>query len=185
MKNAARAAAVAFAFLFASGAASAHVASVRLQGTFKMEGTIAAEDVYGEHTGEHVQRTWNFFPQCARGGCGRVLLKRRRSGRHILDVVMLTRQPSGLYVGHGKFWIALDCAGQIESHGGIATETITLRVTRTTLLGTTRFATAISAIYSNASRVNLTRCPGAIGLDAASYSGHLTSPLPRRRKTLR
>ncbi len=177
MRKAARAVAVTLAVL-AGGAANARaqLVPVRLQGTFAMSGTVAAQDVYGEHTGERVSRTWNFLAQCDRGPCGRVLLQRKRSGQHILDVVMLIRQPSGLYVGQGQFWVPLDCAGQVESRGGLASETITVRVTRTKLIGTTRFAAAISATYVNTSRVNLTHCPGAIGQDAAQYQGQLVSP---------
>ena len=163
-----------------AGIARAQLAPLRLQGVFSMSGAVAAENVYGEHTGEHVQRTWDFAPQCARGTCRRVQLTRKRSGRHVLDVVVLTRQPSGSYVGQGKFWVPLECAGQVESHGGVATETITVRITDTTLLGTTRFVTGITATYVNTSRMNLTRCPGALGQDAAQYQGRLASPLPPR-----
>jgi PKD domain len=178
--RAARAAAVLLAVLAADAAiARAQTASLRIQGTFTMTGTLtAAVDVFGERPGERVDRRWSFFPQCARGTCRRVQLKRRRSGRHILDVVMLARQPSGLYLGQSTFWIPLQCAGQVESHGGLAAETIAVRVTRTQLIGTTRFATAISASYTNPSRTNLTHCPGGIGHDAASYTGRLRSPLP-------
>jgi hypothetical protein len=137
-----------------------------------------ADDVFGEHPGERVRRTWSFMPQCPGGGCRRVLLKRQRSGRDILDVVMLARQPSGLYLGEGSFWVPLRCAGQVDSHGGLATETITVHITHTQLVGATRFATAIRATYTNPSRTNLTRCPGGIGHDAARYRGHLASPLP-------
>jgi PKD domain len=167
--------------MIAGGAATAHaqVAPVRLQGTFRMAGTVTtADDVFGEHQGQRVRRTWNLIPQCGGVRCRRVLLERRRSGRHIRDAVMLARQPSGLYLGQGSFSVPLRCAGQVESRGGLATETITVRVTGTQLVGTTRFATAISATYTNPSRVNLTRCPGAIGHDAARYNGHLAGPLP-------
>lgn len=154
-------------------------APVRLQGTFAMAGTVTiAHHVYGEHRGERVRRTWAFLPQCAIGTCRRVLLARRRSNRRLLDLVMLVRQPSGTYRGRGRFWVALRCAGRVIALGGVATETITARVTRTRLIGATRFATALSATYTNPRRANLTRCPGGIGHDAASYRGHLTSPLP-------
>lgn len=159
--------------------AQAQTAPLRLQGTFTMHGVLTAvENVYGEHQGQHVRRSWTFVPKCGTGGCRRVLLKRRRSGRHILDLVMLRRQRSGLYRGRGRFWVPLRCAGQVDRHGGLATETITVRITGTQLVGTTRFATAIRATFANISRVNLTRCPGGIGHDAARYRGHLASPLP-------
>lgn len=180
MKKAGRVVVVVLAVL-AGGATSAqaHRVRLRLQGTFSMRGTVTTDDdVLGERPGERVQRAWNFFPQCASATCRRGLLTRRRSGRHILDEVMLARQPSGLYVGQGSFWVPLSCAGLLDAHGGLATETITVQITRTELVGTTPFATAISATYTNPGRENLTRCPGAIGHDAASYNGHLASPLP-------
>jgi PKD domain len=167
--------------VLASGAAGAQArrVPVRLQGTFSMRGTLTTDDdVFGERPGERVQRAWSFFPQCASATCRRVLLKRRRSGRHILDEVMLVRQPSGLYTGRGSFLVPLSCAGVVDAHGGLATETITVRITLTQLVGTTPFATAISATYTNPSRENLTRCPGSIGHDAAAYTGHLAVPLP-------
>jgi hypothetical protein len=179
MKHAAGVAAVALAVLASGGAARAQAAPARLVGTFTMAGTVTvADDVYGERAGEHVRRTWHFVPQCGNGWCRRVLLKRRRSGQHILDEVMLVRQPSGGYVGKSRFWVPLRCAGALESRGGVATETITVRITAAQLVGTTRFATAISATYANPSRTNLTHCSGGIGHDAAQYQGRLTSPLP-------
>jgi hypothetical protein len=180
VKNAAGMAAVAFAIaLSGAGTARAQNAPTRLEGTFAMAGTVTtADDVYGERTGEHVRRTWHFVPQCASGACRRVLLVRRRSGRHILDEVMLVRQPSGVYAGQSSFWLAIRCAGQLDSRGGLATESITVRITVAQLVGTTRVATAIGATYANPSRTNLTRCPGGLGHDAARYHGRLTSPLP-------
>jgi hypothetical protein len=175
-------AAVILAVLASGGAAAqGRIVPLRLQGTFTMLGTITtADDVFGEHSGQRVQRTWNLIPpqQCLDGNCRRALLTRQRSGMHIPDTVMLTRQASGSFLGHGSFWVPLSCAGQTEAHGGLAIETITVRVDHTRLVGTTRFATAISATYTNDSRVNRTRCPGQIGHDAARYQGHLVSPLP-------
>jgi PKD domain len=157
----------------------AQAGSIRLEGSFAMSGTLTAVDnVYGEHRGEHVRRTWSFLPRCATGPCDRVTLRRRRSGRHILDVVGLARRGPSLYVGSGRFWIALTCAGAIVRHGGLATETITVRITGTATVGTTRVATRLRATYTNPKRTNLTRCPGGIGHDAASYHGRRITPLP-------
>jgi PKD repeat protein len=103
---------------------------------------------------------------------------RRRSGKHIRDVLVLKRRRQNQYVGTGHFWVALKCAGQLIPHGGRATEKITVRVTHTTLIGTTPVATRIKATYQNPSRANLTRCPGGIGHDAATYGGTLTNPQP-------
>jgi len=150
-----------------------------LRGSFAMTGTVTtADNVYGEHRGQRVRRTWNFLPLCPDGSCQGVLLGRRRSSRHILDLVALTLGPSGGYRGHGRFSVALRCNGRVVLNGGLAYETITARITSTQLVGTTRFATAISATYTNPRRRNLTRCPGGIGHDAARYRGRLTSQLP-------
>ena len=48
----------------------------RLQGTFALRGRLTtADNVYGEHQGQRVHRTWAIFaPQCAAGGCRRVIL---------------------------------------------------------------------------------------------------------------
>lgn len=160
-------------------AAAAPAVKGRLQGTFAMKGTvITAVNVYGEHVGQRVQRTWTFNPRCPTGACQRVILKRERSGQNILDRVVLTRQAPGVYVGHGQFWVPLRCAGQLVAHGGQASETIAVRIIHTTKVGSTHFATAIRATYNNPTRVNLTRCPGGIGHDAARYHGRLTSALP-------
>jgi len=157
----------------ALGAVDAH-----LQGTFAMRARITfVDNVFGEHRGERLQRSWTFAPWCAAGVCRAVTLDRQRSGRHILDVVVLKHRGAGLYVGQGRFWVPLRCAGQVVAHGGLATETITVRITHTELVGTTRFATGVKATYRNPRRVNLTTCPGGIGSDAAKYSGLLASPL--------
>ncbi len=154
-------------------------APARLGGTFLMLGKLTyVRNVYGEHRGQKVQRTWIFLPHCATGACNRVTLVRRRSGKRIRDVVVLKRHKQNLYVGTGQFWIALNCAGKIIEHGGRASEKITVRVTRTRLIGTNLFAAGIKATYQNPSRVNLTACPGGIGQDAATYSGTLTSTSP-------
>lgn len=179
MKGAAGAAAALALIVSGVAPASGQAMRGRLQGTFTMHGRLTSvQDVYGEHQGQRVSRTWTFLPQCASGSCRRVLLERQRSGRHILNVLMLRRRALGRYVGRGSFWVPLRCEGHLVRHGGRATETITIRVTGTTMVGTTRFATTIRATYQNPSRENLTRCPGGIGHDAATYRGHLASPLP-------
>ena len=152
----------------------------RLGGTFLMLGKLTSvQNVYGEHRGQRVQRTWFFIPNCATGACRKVTLARRRSGKHILDVVTLKRHRPDLYVGTGHFWIALKCNGQVVQHGGQATEKITVRVTRTQVIGGAPVATGLKATYQNPSRVNLTKCPGGIGHDAATYTGTQTSSLVR------
>ena len=151
----------------------------RLEGTFAMRGVLTfVNDVYGEHRGERVRRSWRFVPRCASGSCRLVTLERRRSERHIRDSIVLTRRSRTVYRGTGRFWVPLLCAGRVVRHGGLATETITVRVTRSVLVGTTRLATRVRATYDNPTRVNLTRCPGGIGRDAARYTGSRAGPLP-------
>lgn len=159
--------------------ASGLAAPARLGGTFTMVGKLTyVRTVYGERRGQRVQRTWIFLPHCATGVCNRVTLVRRRSGKKIRDVLVLKRRHQNQYVGTGRFWIALNCAGKVIPHGGRATEKITVRVTRAQVIGGTLFAAGIKATYQNPSRVNLTACPGGIGQDAATYSGKLTSTSP-------
>jgi hypothetical protein len=156
-----------------------NLAGIRLKGSFTMHGTLTfVDNVHGEHRGGHVVRTWTFVPRCQVGACQTVTLRRQRSGQRILDVVQLHRRGRGLYVGTGRFWIALRCAGSVVRHGGLATEIIRVRVTRTTVVGRTPEATTLSATYDNPSRQNLTRCPGGIGRDAATYTGRVQSPPP-------
>lgn len=161
-------------FGVAHGAAAA--VGARLQGTFAMTGRITSVgNVYGEHVGQRVVHSWTFSPWCAVGACRAVTLYRHRSRRGVLNVLVLKRRAPGLYVGHGRFWLALDCAGRVMAHGGLATERIVVRITRTERVGQRRFATALRASYVNPSRVNLTRCPGGLGHDAARYTGRLMS----------
>jgi hypothetical protein len=170
---------------FALVAPAAGVAApARLGGTFLMIGKLTfVDNVYGEHRGQRVRRTWIFIPNCATGVCNGATLVRRRSGKHLIDTVVLKRRRQNLYVGTGHFWIALKCGGQVVNHGGRATEKITVRITRTGVIGTTLIATGISATYQNPSRVNLTRCPGGIGRDAATYQGSLVGPVPASTST--
>jgi hypothetical protein len=159
-----------------AGSAGAQGMSALLQGTFAMRGRLTtAVGVFGEHLGQRVRRSWTFVPGCQKVDCQHVMLTRQRSGRHIPDVVALSLKSPGLYVGHSRFWIALRCAGQVVTHGGLVAEKITVRITATATQGTTPVATAISATYRNPWRKNLTQCPGGLGHDAARYHGQLAS----------
>ncbi len=168
---------VAFVLAFSGGTATAaHPVDALLKGTFTMKGTISvASHVYGEHAGQHVTRSWTFTPSCSSGGCPRVVLKRFRSTRHVLDKVTLKRKGPGVYVGKHRFWLALRCGSKVVTHGGYANETITVKIMRAVSNAGTRMATAIRATYNNPSRANQTRCPGNIGHDAANYSGQLNT----------
>jgi hypothetical protein len=171
-------AATALALLSTAAPASAAI-DARLQGTFTMQGHLTvAVDVRGEHRGAQITRTWTFTPSCATGVCDAVTLVRDRSPKHIPDMLVLERTGPGVYVGRGKFSVALFCAGRVRPHGGVALEKITVRITQVQTVGTTAYATALSASYVNPKRINNTRCPGGIGHDAAVYTGQLSSALP-------
>ncbi len=151
----------------------------RLQGGFTMQGVVTVADhVYGEHPGEQVTRVWTFLPGCATGICQTVTLQRQRSNKHILETIVLHRQGPGRYVGHGRFSVRLFCAGRVRPHGGVALETITVRITQVQAVAGVEYATGVSASYVNPQRINNTRCPGGIGHDAAKYTGQLAGPLP-------
>lgn len=165
--------------LLASATPAAAAIDARLQGTFAMQGKLTVVDhVYGEYRGEQVTRTWTFLPGCSTGVCQTVTLQRDRSGRHLIDTVVLQRQAPGVYVGHGRFAVALYCAGRVRPHGGLALETITVKITQIQTVAGVPYATAVTASYVNPKRLNLTRCPGGIGHDAAVYTGQLSSGLP-------
>jgi hypothetical protein len=171
---------IAVALVVSFGAVPGALGAVgaRLRGTFAMTGRITSADgVYGEHVRQRVRHAWTFAPWCAAGPCRAVTLYRRRSSRGVLNVLVLRRRAPGVYVGHGRFWLALSCAGTVVAHGGLATEQILVRITRTEIVAGRRFATAVRARYVNPSRINLTRCPGGLGHDSARYAGRLTGPV--------
>ena len=157
---------------------SSRGAAIRLDGGFSLNGRVTyVDDVDGEHRGEHVHRVWTLVPRCQARVCARVALSRQRSAERIPNAILL-RQKGGVYRGTGGFWIALSCGGDLNRHGGWATEAITTRVTASATVGTTRLATELTAQYTNPTRTNRTRCPGGLGRDAAIYHGRLSTPLP-------
>ncbi len=157
-----------------SAAAAPRGVNARLRGVFTMQGKITlARNVYNERAGQRFTRGWTFYPQCKAGACQRVKLKRRRSGRGILDSLMLDRKSPGFYSAKSRFWIRLKCGGHLIKHGGLVNERITVRITRTVRVNGVSYASRISASYHNPSRYQYTRCPGGIGRDGASYTGSL------------
>ncbi len=146
--------------------------NARLRGVFTMQGKITlARNVYGERAGQHITRTWSFYPLCKAGACQRVALKRLRSGRAVLDSLVLDRKSPGVYSAKSRFWIRLKCGGHLIKHGGLVNERITVRITRAVRVNGVRYASGISASYHNPSRYQYTRCPGGIGRDGATYTG--------------
>jgi hypothetical protein len=160
-------------------APAAAASGLRLAGTFTMHGTITvAGGVNGESVGQRVRRMWTFVPGCPAGACATITLRRRRSPRHVADTVLLRRRARGVYAGTHHFWIPALCAGRVVSHGGLATETITVTVTAAITTETGQLATAVNASYVNPQRLNFTRCPGSLGQDAAYYTGRLVTHAP-------
>ena len=53
-----------------------------------------------------------------------------------------------------------------------------MKVTRSAVIQSTPFATAVQATYKNPRRVNRTPCPGSLGRDGGKYNGGLSSPTP-------
>jgi hypothetical protein len=148
--------------------------NARLRGVFTMQGTITlARNVYNERAGQHFTRGWTFYPKCNAGACQRVQLKRRRSGRGILDSLVLDRKSPGFYSAKSRFWIRLKCGSHVIKHGGLVNERITVRITRTVRVNGVLYASGIRASYHNPSRYQYTRCPGGIGRDGATYTGSL------------
>jgi hypothetical protein len=152
--------------------------AARLQGTWSMNARVTrATNVRGEKKGQRFKRRWTFTSSCVSGPCSTVKLRRERSNKQF-DTITLTRAGS-TYSGSGKFYLRLRCGGKTYKRGGVARYTIKLKVTKTRSVQGTKFATRVSATYTNARRVNRTPCAGSLGRDAGTYSGKLTSPFPK------
>jgi uncharacterized membrane protein len=143
-----------------------------------MSGRVTrADGVRGEHVGQRVTRAWAFTSSCAAGPCKQVALRRERAA-HRFDKLTLRRASRGVLAGNGRFYVPLRCAGRTYAHGGIAYFSLRLSVRRARVVQGIRFATAVDATYRNTKRVNRTRCAGALGRDAGTYSGRLSSAVP-------
>ena len=139
----------------------------QLRGSFQMNGRVTvAQNVRGERVGEVVQRTWTFTPQCPIGPCVVQLVRGRATGT---DTLTLQQTATDTYAGSGTFFAPLRCAGRVYPHGQEVPFRITVHITAVT----GDVASTISATYVNRSRINLTRCVGVLGHDAARYTGQL------------
>jgi hypothetical protein len=156
------------------------VGDALIRGAFVMRGVITnAVNVAGEHPGEQVRRNWEVHPSgCADGVCSRLQVVRNR-GSVKDSYVVLWRVGPGSYQGNGAFWVGLSCLGRRYSLGSRAPYTIDLQVTQRRLIGSVSYATRVHATYVNLSRTDATPCPLGGASDAASYSGRLTSRLPK------
>jgi PKD domain-containing protein len=172
------AAAATFAALSLGMGATAADTGGRLQGTWTMKGKITrADNVRGERKGQRITREWKFSSTCASGPCNTAKLTRKRThGQR--DATVLERVRRNVYSGKGRFYVRLRCAGKVYPRGGLATMSISVKVTRSVTVQDKLFATRMSATYNNPKRVNRTPCAGSIGRDAATYTGTLTSPVP-------
>jgi hypothetical protein len=174
----AAAAAATLAALSAGMSAGAADSGGRLQGTWTMKGKITrADNVRGERKGQRIRREWKLSSTCASGPCKTVKVTRKRTAGQ-KDTTMLTRVRRNYYSGKGRFYVRLRCNGKVYPRGGLATMTLTVKVTRSATVQGKPFATGITATYNNPKRVNRTPCAGGIGRDAATYTGTLSSPVP-------
>lgn len=167
------AAAAALAALAATAVAgAADPVDARIDGQFRMKGTITrADHVRGEHEGQTVKRNWEFTSKCDVGPCGSVVLHRHR-GANKVDRLVLDRKGPGEYSGKGKFFFPIRCAGRVHKKGGEARVRIDVTVTAATLVDGQLTADEVSAKYTNPRRINHTQCTnGSLGRDGASYTG--------------
>lgn len=148
--------------------------SARLQGKFKMNGTVTvAENIRGEHRGEKVIRAWTFTPLCSRGVCATIKLVRTRGGG-ATDTVKLHRRAPGFYQGPGSFYAPLRCGGTTWPRGQFVRFTIAVKILSASEQNGTVIATRIKGSYANnRPRYNRTPCVAVLGHDAATYKGQL------------
>ncbi len=167
-----------------AGAAASHrtrpprPVDARISAAFVMHGRIVtAVRVPGEHRGQRITRQWTFTGQdCVGNTCRRLLLTRQRSANQF-DHLVLARTGVGRYAGGGRFYAALECKGAIYPQGQAASYRVTVSVTHAVAIQGARFATALTATYTNGRRTDRTICPTGPSHDAATYSG-TASPGP-------
>ncbi len=171
---AAAAASLIFAVTVPAGgqAAAASSPQARIVGAFVMHGRITvAVRVRGEHRGQAVTRRWTFSGvDCTGGSCRALRLRRQRSDNRF-DRLTLTRVAGGRYAGGARFTSALRCRGRRYPRGLVVPYRITVRVSQVTPVQGIPFAAQITAAYTNARRIDRTRCPVGPSHDAAQYIG--------------
>jgi hypothetical protein len=156
----------------AAAAPTTPTGSARLQGSFLLNGRITAvSGVRGERRGQRFQRTWTFNPTCPSGACAFIGLIRARAGG--TDRLTLRRRSPGVYIGSGRFFAPLRCAGQIYARGESVPFSVTVNVTSAAVSNGALIATGVSATYASRSRTNLTPCVRPPAREAASYTGQL------------
>ncbi len=147
----------------------------RVSAAFVMRGRITtAVRVKGERRGQRIARQWTLTGEnCARNSCRRLVLTRERSAGQF-DHLVLARTGVGRYAGNGLFFAALECRGAIYPQGQKVPYRVTVAVTHAVTIQGTAFATALTATYTNARRIDRTICPTGPSHDAATYSGTAT-----------
>jgi hypothetical protein len=172
------------ALALSAPAASGQPSPAPLQGTFAMSGHVTvAVHVKGEHAGQSISRMWTFTPLCSATPCGSVSLTRSRLGGS--DTLTLALQPSGNYIGTGRFYAPLRCRGRVRARGEAVPFTITVQITATTRTSAGALVTTgIAATYTNRKRTNLTRCVALPSYDSATYVGTLTTTTARAATAL-
>ncbi len=159
------------------------LARAHLGGYYGVSGVVTrANNVPGEHKGQHVTRIWAFPTSCP-GQCARIVLVRQRGGG--TDTVVLHRRKPAYYSGTGSFNAPVRCDGQLYKAGERANFTITVRITGAIVQHNIVQATNFTATYNNPHRVALTHCVTLRSSDAARYVGTppavgVTSKLPSR-----
>jgi hypothetical protein len=95
-----------------------------------------------------------------------------RGRRTATDTLTLSAVAPNAYAGTGQFNAPLRCDGRVYPAGVEIPFRIRVLVTATgPAPGGGTIATAITATYTNASRLNLTPCVAVLGHDAARYTG--------------
>jgi hypothetical protein len=156
------------------GLAAAHI---RLAGEFVMTGRVtAAHAVPGEHVGEQVVRGWEFVAPCPAGQCRTEQLVRSRSTGGDKTVLHRRTGVFSQWTGKGSFFAPLKCGSRIYHLGERVFFKITVRITGAAVVDGVSVATSVKASYESYRRTNRTRCVGALGHDAAVYSGKLVMP---------
>jgi hypothetical protein len=158
------------------GFAAAHI---RLAGEFVMKGRVtAAHAVPGEHVGEHVTRSWEFVAPCLAGQCRTERLVRSRATGGDKTVLHRRTGVFSHWTGKGSFFAPLKCGLRIYRLGERVFFKITVRITGAAVVDGTLVAISVKASYESYRRTNRTRCVGALGHDAAVYTGKLVMAAP-------
>jgi PKD repeat protein len=161
-----------------AGAAPVGTVDARVSAPFVMSGRIVtAVRVRGEHRGQAITRQWTFTGRsCAGAVCRQLSLRRERSA-HQFDSLVLSRVGVGRYAGSGRFYAGLQCRGKINPRGLVVPYRVAVDVIGAVAIQGIRFASRLSATYTNPGRTDRTRCPIGPSHDAAQYSG-VAAPLP-------